>query len=233
MQPGPDTLAHLHARAAPRRLQMTSLKPRSRASNCSNRPSTGTAADSSGGDAIAPVVTPSSASSRHSCRTITRARRWARSGACIFRCRRRRPSWCESSPARSSTSPSTCASESPDVRPVGVRHLVERELPAAVHPGGFRPRIRGPLRHCRRRVQMLGVLRSRRRSHHPARDPAIGIAWPVASPVLSRRDALRRRSSRCAKGCRVSRRDEGLAAVEHVIGPDSGPYAPVSIRVAS
>ena len=76
-----------------------------------------------------------------------------------------------------------------DLRPLGRRRPLRRELPAALHSPGLRPRL---LRRSRSAVDVEYKCTD---FYDPGdeitvawNDPAIGIAWPVRDPILSAKD---------------------------------------------
>ena len=125
---------------------------------------------------------------RRSCRTTTRGRSAARCAACTCRCAGRRASWCASSRARSSTSPSTSgAARRPSGAGSAVTLSADNFRQCYIPPGfahGFcvaQPDRAG-------RVQVHRLLRSGGEIGIAWNDPALAIAWPVREPLLSPRD---------------------------------------------
>ena len=136
------------------------------------------------------------ASTRRSCRTITRARAAACCAACTTRSSTRRASSCAASPARSSTSPSTCAAVSPTFgRSVGVTLSAENRRMLWVPPGfahGFLVLS-----------ESADFLYKTTDYWHPEHertllwnDPALGIAWPLAGATDPEREGRRGNAAR-------------------------------------
>ena len=124
-----------------------------------------------------------------SCRTTTRARRRARCAACTCRSRRPQGKLIRVIERRDLRRRGRRPARVADVRPVGRRDAVGRQLPAVLHPAGIRARLQraqptSPRSNTSARTftipaTELGIAWN---------DPALAIAWASSTPILSARD---------------------------------------------